>query len=73
MSNIFHVNVATSTQLNNSIVLSMFQAFVESNPNIKWCPYPGCCQAVKVPETHAKLPSDTSKAVDCGKGHLFCW
>ncbi|CAC5423953.1 ANKIB1 [Mytilus coruscus] len=49
------------------------KAFVESNPNIKWCPFPGCGQAVKMPETYIKLPSDTSKAVDCGKGHLFCW
>ncbi|CAG2212299.1 ANKIB1 [Mytilus edulis] len=48
-------------------------SLVESNPNIKWCPFPGCGQAVKMPETYIKLPSDTSKAVDCGKGHLFCW
>jgi len=21
------------------------KAFVDSNPEIKWCPYPGCCNA----------------------------
>lgn len=27
------------------------KAFVESNPTIKWCPYPGCGMAVKNPKT----------------------
>ncbi|KAJ8319887.1 hypothetical protein KUTeg_001474 [Tegillarca granosa] len=56
------------------------KAFVESNPNIKWCPFPGCGRAVKLPEIDnsnqaavKKLPSDTSRAVDCGNGHYFCW
>ena len=62
-----------------------FQAFVESNPSIKWCPYPGCGRAVKLPDFENPLSpsfrnssdpnqtSDTSHAVDCGAGHLFCW
>lgn len=61
------------------------KAFVDSNPNIKWCPYPGCGRAVKFPEAvegsslsmtsprHSKIPADTSRAVDCGNGHYFCW
>ncbi|XP_074048930.1 ankyrin repeat and IBR domain-containing protein 1 isoform X2 [Macrotis lagotis] len=57
------------------------KAFVENNPAIKWCPTPGCERAVRL----TKQGSDTSAsdslsfpllsapAVDCGKGHLFCW
>ncbi|XP_015762798.1 PREDICTED: ankyrin repeat and IBR domain-containing protein 1-like [Acropora digitifera] len=58
------------------------KAFVESNPNLKWCPSPGCGQAVRLPSS--MLPSSpvavdsySSKEteamiVDCGKGHFFC-
>ncbi|XP_013414863.1 uncharacterized protein LOC106176856 isoform X2 [Lingula anatina] len=63
------------------------QAFVDSNPNIKWCPSPGCIRAVKLPDMDgasgvmspvqpsiaSKLPGDTSRSVDCGSGHYFCW
>ncbi|XP_074650800.1 ankyrin repeat and IBR domain-containing protein 1-like isoform X2 [Tubulanus polymorphus] len=60
------------------------KAFVESNPNIKWCPYPGCGRAVRLPESEVVSPTvatarqrinlhDTSHAVDCGNGHYFCW
>ncbi|XP_068942263.1 ankyrin repeat and IBR domain-containing protein 1 isoform X2 [Petaurus breviceps papuanus] len=57
------------------------KAFVENNPAIKWCPTAGCERAVRL----TKQGSDTSgsdslsfpllsaPAVDCGKGHLFCW
>lgn len=30
------------------------KAFVDSNPNIKWCPFPGCGMAVKNPKTFIK-------------------
>lgn len=60
------------------------KAFVDSNPSMKWCPYPGCARAVHLPEientngsnsllTAVKIPEDTSRAVDCGNGHYFCW
>ncbi|XP_033731278.1 ankyrin repeat and IBR domain-containing protein 1-like, partial [Pecten maximus] len=55
------------------------KAFVDSNPSIKWCPFPGCGRAVRLPEldgnnqTPRQLPSDTSRAVDCGNKHYFCW
>ncbi|XP_022243992.1 ankyrin repeat and IBR domain-containing protein 1-like isoform X2 [Limulus polyphemus] len=60
------------------------EAFVESNPNIKWCPFPGCGQAVRLPENeittpefvaipNTSPPSPVSHAVDCGNGHYFCW
>lgn len=60
------------------------KAFVDSNPSMKWCPYPGCARAVHLPEientsgsnsllTAVKIPDDTSRAVDCGNGHYFCW
>lgn len=56
-----------------------FQAFVENNPAIRWCPAARCERAVRLtrpgpgdsdPQSFPLLPSP---AVDCGKGHLFCW
>ena len=61
------------------------QAFVDSNPSIKWCPFPGCGRAVRLPETDnpmspafrgfhdPNMTNDFSHAVDCGNGHTFCW
>lgn len=57
------------------------QAFVENNPAIKWCPIPGCERAVRLTRQGSNSTgSDTlsfpmlkAPAVDCGKGHLFCW
>lgn len=59
------------------------KAFVESNPNLKWCPSPGCGQAVRLPSSTvlpASVAVDASSSketealiVDCGKGHFFCW
>ncbi|XP_063955121.1 ankyrin repeat and IBR domain-containing protein 1-like [Lytechinus pictus] len=59
------------------------KAFVDTNPSLKWCPKVGCGQAVKLPlNTEPASPRDVSspsapppmsKAVDCGRGHLFCW
>jgi len=58
---------------------------VESNPSIKWCPYPACGRAVRLPDSDnpmsllfrttpgVRSPADTSHAVDCGNGHIFCW
>uniref|UniRef100_A0A8C3PNG5 Ankyrin repeat and IBR domain-containing protein 1 n=1 Tax=Calidris pygmaea TaxID=425635 RepID=A0A8C3PNG5_9CHAR len=57
------------------------KAFVENNPAIKWCPIPGCERAVRLTRQGSNSSgSDTlsfpmlkAPAVDCGKGHLFCW
>ncbi|XP_033050696.1 ankyrin repeat and IBR domain-containing protein 1 isoform X3 [Trachypithecus francoisi] len=57
------------------------KAFVENNPAIKWCPTPGCDRAVRLTKQGSNTSgSDTlsfpllrAPAVDCGKGHLFCW
>uniref|UniRef100_A0A8C7X6H0 Ankyrin repeat and IBR domain-containing protein 1 n=1 Tax=Oryzias sinensis TaxID=183150 RepID=A0A8C7X6H0_9TELE len=55
------------------------KAFVENNSAIRWCPVPRCERAVRLsrpgpgdsdPHSFPLLPSP---AVDCGKGHLFCW
>uniref|UniRef100_A0A669F587 Ankyrin repeat and IBR domain-containing protein 1 n=1 Tax=Oreochromis niloticus TaxID=8128 RepID=A0A669F587_ORENI len=55
------------------------KAFVENNPSIRWCPAARCERAVRLtrpgpgdtdPSSFPLLPSP---AVDCGKGHLFCW
>lgn len=57
----------------------LLQAFVENNPAIRWCPAARCERAVRLtrpgpgdsdPQSFPLLPSP---AVDCGKGHLFCW
>ncbi|CAH3191983.1 unnamed protein product [Porites evermanni] len=57
--------------------------FVESNPSLKWCPFPRCGRAVRLPLS--MLPSspvarEVSSSeetepmiVDCGQGHFFCW
>ncbi|XP_013908328.1 PREDICTED: ankyrin repeat and IBR domain-containing protein 1 isoform X3 [Thamnophis sirtalis] len=57
------------------------KAFVENNPSIKWCPTPACERAVRLTRqgsntTGSETLSFTllrAPAVDCGKGHLFCW
>ncbi|XP_029023504.1 ankyrin repeat and IBR domain-containing protein 1-like isoform X2 [Betta splendens] len=55
------------------------KAFVENNPAIRWCPAARCERAVRLtrpgpgdsdPHSFPLLPSP---AVDCGRGHLFCW
>ncbi|XP_075995697.1 ankyrin repeat and IBR domain-containing protein 1-like isoform X2 [Genypterus blacodes] len=55
------------------------KAFVENNPAIRWCPAAQCERAVRLtrpgpgdsdPHSFPLLPCP---AVDCGKGHLFCW
>uniref|UniRef100_A0A8C5DQ88 Ankyrin repeat and IBR domain-containing protein 1 n=1 Tax=Gouania willdenowi TaxID=441366 RepID=A0A8C5DQ88_GOUWI len=55
------------------------KAFVENNPAIRWCPAARCERAVRLTrpgpgdnDPHS-LPLLPSPAVDCGKGHLFCW
>lgn len=58
------------------------EAFVESNPNFKWCPWAGCGRAVHLPESidppPLRLPRSAprepiSHSVDCGNHHYFCW
>ncbi|XP_046898646.1 ankyrin repeat and IBR domain-containing protein 1-like [Hypomesus transpacificus] len=57
------------------------KAFVDNNPAIRWCPRAGCERAVRLSiQDPGNSSSDTlsfpllrAPAVDCGKGHLFCW
>uniref|UniRef100_A0A672H0J6 Ankyrin repeat and IBR domain-containing protein 1 n=1 Tax=Salarias fasciatus TaxID=181472 RepID=A0A672H0J6_SALFA len=57
------------------------KAFVENNSAIRWCPEAGCERAVRLstqgPGTSTSDPLSfpllRAPAVDCGKGHLFCW
>ncbi|GFT96564.1 ankyrin repeat and IBR domain-containing protein 1 [Nephila pilipes] len=59
------------------------KAFVESNPTMKWCPYPACARAVKLPDIEKindellaisfSIPPSLSHSIDCGNGHYFCW
>ncbi|KAA0710337.1 Ankyrin repeat and IBR domain-containing protein 1 [Triplophysa tibetana] len=55
------------------------KAFVDNNPAIRWCPVARCERAVRLtrpgPGASNSLSFSLLKApaVDCGKGHLFCW
>ncbi|XP_063695065.1 ankyrin repeat and IBR domain-containing protein 1-like isoform X8 [Bolinopsis microptera] len=61
------------------------QAFVDTHPDMKWCPFPGCGRAVKLPDDNnmifnyngfimkTKRTKPAPRAVDCGSGHFFCW
>ncbi|XP_010871610.2 ankyrin repeat and IBR domain-containing protein 1 isoform X2 [Esox lucius] len=54
------------------------KAFVENNPSIRWCPAVQCERAVRLTRpgpgvNDLGFPVLPSPAVDCGKGHLFCW
>ncbi|XP_051949253.1 ankyrin repeat and IBR domain-containing protein 1-like isoform X1 [Xyrauchen texanus] len=55
------------------------KAFVDNNPAIRWCPVARCERAVRLtrPGPGASDPLSfpllKAPAVDCGKGHLFCW
>ncbi|KAM4633718.1 ankyrin repeat and IBR domain-containing protein 1-like isoform 2-T2 [Polymixia lowei] len=57
------------------------KAFVENNSAIRWCPKAGCERAVRLntqgpgasTSDPLSFPLLRAPAVDCGKGHLFCW
>ena len=49
------------------------KAFVDSNPNIRWCPHPGCSQAISLPEDSTSSVEVKGQTVSCGYGHYFCW
>lgn len=60
------------------------KAFVDSNPEIKWCPFPECGMAVRNPclnlenetdrnQSTSLIKREYSSSVDCGNGHYFCW
>ena len=60
-------------------------AFIEANPNTRWCPYPGCervvhlkleqQQSLEAPDGSGNVAqaNPTQRNVDCGIGHFFCW
>ena len=64
-----------------NVFVLISQAFVESNPNLKWCPFPECDNAVQLPEHQSReyfigfdAVSETAPlVVDCGNEHFFCW
>ncbi|XP_056335395.1 ankyrin repeat and IBR domain-containing protein 1 isoform X2 [Danio aesculapii] len=55
------------------------KAFVDNNPAIRWCPVARCERAVRLTRPgpgasdQLSFPLLKAPAVDCGKGHLFCW
>jgi ankyrin repeat/IBR domain-containing protein 1 len=58
------------------------KAFVDSNPNIRWCPFPGCGQALQKPPDEFVLEEGEggkdegdrqALVVHCGQNHFFCW
>lgn len=72
-----------SIYLTNHLNILFLQAFVDSNPTMKWCPSPGCGRAVRLPSSmlpslHVAVEARSSEEtepiiVDCGHGHFFCW
>ncbi|XP_031559595.1 ankyrin repeat and IBR domain-containing protein 1-like [Actinia tenebrosa] len=74
-----------SREMASRYLLFDIKAFVESNPNIKWCPAQGCGRAVRLPPSASPLvdPARTLARrrreetpclmVDCGSAHYFCW
>jgi ankyrin repeat/IBR domain-containing protein 1 len=80
------IEKVVSPELTHRFIQYDIEAFIESNPHIKWCPFPACNKAVYLPESElsfkgeqafilANLPPlpPISHAVDCGSGHYFCW
>ncbi|CAF1629757.1 unnamed protein product [Adineta ricciae] len=52
------------------------KAFVDSNPNFKWCPHSDCTLAVQSPvfdRVQSSHMREFSKSVNCRNGHYFCW
>ncbi|CAF1191870.1 unnamed protein product [Adineta steineri] len=52
------------------------KAFVDSNPNFKWCPNSNCVLAVQSPvfdRLQSSHMREFSKSVNCRNGHYFCW
>ena len=51
------------------------QQFVSEYRGVKWCPHPGCDQAVATPEQQSaeRRKENAGLNVWCGKGHAFCW
>ena len=39
------------------------KAFVDSNPNMRWCPHPGCGQAVQKPASLTEAQNETEVVV----------
>ena len=53
------------------------KAFVDSNPNICWCPHPGCNQAIQKPafldDIQTSATDVKGTVVHCDFNHYFCW
>jgi ariadne-1 len=45
----------------------LFRSFVEDNEQTKWCPYPGCTNAIRCERVGRRAP------VKCGCGAVFCF
>lgn len=54
-------------------------SYVDSNPNIKWCPRPGCNYTISLQQLvrDKQVPAGSvpkgSLTVRCACGHAFCW
>ncbi|XP_068592571.1 ankyrin repeat and IBR domain-containing protein 1-like isoform X3 [Cebidichthys violaceus] len=74
------IESVVSREMDRRYLLFDIKAFVENNPAIRWCPEAGCERAVRLSTQGPGTSSDPlsfpllrAPAVDCGKGHLFCW
>ncbi|XP_068091367.1 ankyrin repeat and IBR domain-containing protein 1 isoform X1 [Hyperolius riggenbachi] len=75
------IESVVSKEMDKRYLLFDIKAFVENNTAIRWCPTAACERAVRLKKQGTNTSgSDTltfpllrAPAVDCGKGHLFCW
>ncbi|XP_073485719.1 ankyrin repeat and IBR domain-containing protein 1 [Aquarana catesbeiana] len=75
------IESVVSKEMDKRYLLFDIKAFVENNTAIRWCPTPACERAVRLKKQGTNtsgsdilsFPLLRAPAVDCGKGHLFCW
>lgn len=80
------IHSLVSKEISEKYLRFDLKAFVDSNPTIKWCPFPGCGMAVRNPNltkeandgnseknNEQNINKENSSTVDCGNGHFFCW
>ena len=48
-------------------------AFVADSPNLRWCPHPGCDNAVECSQAPPRMLNQLVPTVHCNCGNAFCF
>lgn len=48
-------------------------AFVADSPNLRWCPHPGCENAVECSQAPPRMLNQLVPTVQCACGNAFCF